>query len=238
MKKLFNDGWSFKKTSIECTYENAIKNNGWNRVDIPHDWLIYQAKSLYETSTGWYKKTFTLNKETAVYKLRFEGIYMDTVVYVNNSEAGEWKYGYSTFEIDISKYVVKGENQVVVCVRHREPNSRWYSGAGIYRNVYLIEHTDAYIKSDSVYFSTKKNNDVWDVKINSFAEKADGCKMVYRLKNAENGVAYEAECVCNEEHKFTIETPEIWDIDSPYLYTFDVEQLLGNIKKAVIYQTK
>ena len=52
MKKLFNDGWSFKKTSIECTYENAMENDGWERVDLPHDWLIYQAKALYETSTG------------------------------------------------------------------------------------------------------------------------------------------------------------------------------------------
>ncbi|MBQ2823455.1 MAG: DUF4982 domain-containing protein [Oscillospiraceae bacterium] len=222
MKKLFNDGWSFKKTSIECTYENAMENDGWERVDLPHDWLIYQAKALYETSTGWYKKTFTAD-ETAVYKLRFEGVYMDTVVYVNNTEAGEWKYGYSTFEIDISKYVVKGENQVVVCVRHREPNSRWYSGAGIYRNGYLIRHTDAYFASDSVYFSAEKKNDVWDVKINSIAEKADGCKIFYRLKNADESVVYEAESVCNEEHKFTIETPEIWDIDSPYLYTLEAE---------------
>lgn len=63
---------------------------------------------------------------------------MDSTVYINGKQAGEWKYGYSTFEFDITDYLADGGNDVVVRVAYRSPNSRWYSGAGIYRNVWFI----------------------------------------------------------------------------------------------------
>ena len=155
MQRLFNDGWSFRKTGTDCSYQEALEGSGWKRVDIPHDWLIHQVNDLYETSTGWYRKRFFAADTMKTRILRFEGVYMDTTVYVNGQTAGEWKYGYSTFEIEIGSLLRKGDNEIVVRVDHRAPNSRWYSGAGIYRNCYLLEHAGAYIKSDSVYFHAK-----------------------------------------------------------------------------------
>ncbi len=58
MQRLFNDGWSFRKTGTDCSYQEALEGSGWKRVDIPHDWLIHQVNDLYETSTGWYRKRF------------------------------------------------------------------------------------------------------------------------------------------------------------------------------------
>lgn len=165
MRRLFNDGWSFRKTKTDGTYEEAVSGEGWERVDIPHDWLIYQTKDLYETSTGWYRKHFFAADTLKTRILRFEGVYMDTTVYVNGMAAGEWKYGYSTFEIEITKLLREGENEIVVRVDHRAPNSRWYSGAGIYRNCYLLEHAGAYLKSDSVYFHAGQNGTKWDVRL-------------------------------------------------------------------------
>lgn len=155
MQRLFNDGWSFRKTGTDCSYQEALEGSGWKRVDIPHDWLIHQVNDLYETSTGWYRKRFFAADTMKTRILRFEGVYMDTTVYVNGQTAGEWKYGYSTFEIEISSLLHEGDNEIVVRVDHRAPNSRWYSGAGIYRSCYLLEHAGAYIKSDSVYFHAK-----------------------------------------------------------------------------------
>ena len=93
MRRLFNDGWSFKKTKTECAFEEVVNDGGWERVDIPHDWLIYQTKDLYETSTGWYRKSFFAEDMGKTRILRFEGVYMDTTVYMNGTAAGEWKYG-------------------------------------------------------------------------------------------------------------------------------------------------
>ena len=110
--------------------------------DRPHDWLIYDTKNLYEDSIGWYRKNFayapdkTGNDDRVI--LRFEGVYMDSEICVNGTKLGEWKYGYSTFDWDITDSLREGENEVALRVVFQSPNSRWYSGAGIYRNVWMI----------------------------------------------------------------------------------------------------
>ncbi len=219
MKKLFNDGWSFKKTDIDCGCEAAMQNDGWSRVEIPHDWLIFSVNALYETGAGWYRKTFFVNAPGNTHILRFDGVYMDTRVYVNKKPAGEWKYGYSSFEFDITGLLDRGENEIVVKVSHRAPNSRWYSGAGIYRNIYIIEHEGAYIKSDGVYFSARKTDgENWEVKLST--ETVGGQKTVYALKD-KNGVFAEFEGKAGEELCGTVKSPRLWDIDAPELYTLE-----------------
>lgn len=96
---LWDDGWSFRKTALGVTYEEALAGE-FTAVDIPHDWLIYDTHNLYESSTGWYRKSFTLTKEQLGKKLivRFGAVYMDSTVFVNGSKVCEWKYGYSTFD--------------------------------------------------------------------------------------------------------------------------------------------
>lgn len=221
MKKLFNDGWSFKKTDIDLPYEEALKNEGWKRVDIPHDWLIHQVADLYETSAGWYRKVFSVKDAKPVRIIRFEGVYMDTEVYVNGKKAGEWKYGYSTFEFDITALLLTGENEIVVKVSHRAPNSRWYSGAGIYRNVYLIEHEGAHIKSDSVYFSSEQNGADWNVRLFCEAEGvSDELSVCYTLKD-ENGTLLTVSGAPDAELTGTVNNPRLWDTETPNLYTLE-----------------
>ena len=97
MKKLFNNDWEFQKTDVELSLDN-LEENSWKRVDIPHDWLIYDSNRLYEDGTGWYLKNFDwLEDEGKRAFLIFEGVYMDSAVYVNGKKVAEWKYGYSTF---------------------------------------------------------------------------------------------------------------------------------------------
>ncbi len=155
MKQLFNDGWEFSKQAPGRDIED-IREMDFAPVNLPHDWLIGQTKDLYESSTGFYRRKLSLKKEQGQrYELYFEGAYMDTTVYVNGSAAGVWKYGYSSFFFDITDLLTDGDNELIVKLVYLSPNSRWYSGAGIFRDVYLISHAQTHIVTDSLYISAK-----------------------------------------------------------------------------------
>ena len=161
MKYLFNDGFHFLRTPLGTTYQQASgRLEEFQNVDIPHDWLIYDSNKLYEDGIGWYEKRFFWKEpEGKRAFLTFEGIYMDSTVYVNGSKVGEWKYGYSSLTFEITDYLVQGENQLFVSVCFQSPNSRWYSGAGIYRNVYLRVTESVCLKTDGIYVSAKRQGD-------------------------------------------------------------------------------
>ena len=187
MVNLFNDGWKFAELPID---EKSMYKDGekvlfnpedflaeadlakYSPVRLPHDWQIHHTSDLYKNSVGIYKKTFELTPEevndhhTAI---RFEGVYMNSAVWVNGKKAGEWKYGYSTFEFDLTALVHSGQNEITVIAVYQHCNTRWYSGAGIFRDVYLIKKTFARLVSDGSYFAcrpvdkTKLNGD-WTIK--------------------------------------------------------------------------
>ncbi|MCM1039088.1 MAG: DUF4982 domain-containing protein [Ruminococcus sp.] len=156
---LWNDGWSFLEMPPGSGYEEALTEEAqFAAVEIPHDWLIYDVRNLYRDSTGWYRKSFLWRRERQGKKvfLTFEGVYMDSAVYLNGMQIGEWKYGYSAFTLDITEHLIYGENVLMVSANFRSPNSRWYSGAGIYRNVWLRVTEETYLPENAVYISTRK----------------------------------------------------------------------------------
>lgn len=158
--RLFNDGWEFAKQLLVETEEAVPETEAFVPVEIPHDWLIYDSRNLYQDSIGWYKKGFSLEKQQdKLYFLRFDGIYMDSTVYVNGKECGEWKYGYSAFALDISGFLEEGGNEILVKVVYRGPNSRWYSGAGIYRNVWFQETDRIWLEQDGTYITCTPEED-------------------------------------------------------------------------------
>ena len=113
---LFNDGWQFTKQEIDTPIDKFTSDEiTWKEIDIPHDWLIYDVNNLYETSEGWYKKDFMIEDlDKKSISIRFEGVYMNTFVYVNGELAGEWKYGYSTFEFDITNFFKWGRTLLML----------------------------------------------------------------------------------------------------------------------------
>ena len=132
MKTLFNDGWSFKKIPFQenYDYDKARTLQGLSLVALPHDYLIYDCHNLYENSIGVYKKNFFIDRILDKhYEIYFEGVYMDSSVYLNGVHLGDWKYGYSSFHYNMDEAIVEGENELTVIVRHQSYNSRWYSGA-------------------------------------------------------------------------------------------------------------
>lgn len=215
MKTLFNNGWQFAKAPVGTdAFDGSLC---FKPTDIPHDWLIADAENLYESSFGIYKKTFTTGHERV--RLYFEGVYQDCTVYANGKIAGENKYGYSSFEVDVSPYLKKGENEITVLVRHESPNSRWYSGAGIFRNVWLYETGESYLVTDSVYFSAKRNEqkNAWECSLS--AEFVGEGEVFYSLTAPDGAVLSEGVLGGFE----IANNPDIvWDIEHPALLTLRV----------------
>lgn len=240
--RLFCDGWEFSKNPIDTEYDGA---KDWKPVDIPHDWLIYQVKDLYETSTGWYRRRLNYSKRAGMCAaLRFEGVYMDSRVYVNGKLVGEWKYGYSTFQFDITDFLNEGENLIAVRVDYRAPNSRWYSGAGIYRRVWFKEYPETHLISDGIYISGDISGKLF---VSAEAERPDSAAveglrvrcMVFdgdnKIAELENNCTAAdrstiAEAVRKENRKYSVNNfefkiaePVLWDIETPHLYRCQVE---------------
>lgn len=245
IKKLFCDNWEFSKNPIDTEYSENLE---WKRIDVPHDWLIYDTKNLYETSTGWYRKKLSYIPDDKIISLRFDGVYMDSKVYVNGRLAGEWKYGYSSFEFEITELLKAGDNLITVRVDHREPNSRWYSGAGIFRPVYLMEYPECRIVPNGIYISADIDGTVTVTTETERPEGISAAGLVLRhtIYSGDKAVAalergccaYDRSCVDKfirkPDRKYTVnddilnvESPELWDIDSPYLYTL-VTELVSN----------
>lgn len=238
MKHLFNDGWSFLLTPVGTTREQAEdKKEEFTAVDIPHDWLIYDARHLYDDGTGWYRKCFSWEEDTdkKVF-LSFEGIYMDSAVYVNGCKAGEWKYGYSGFTLDVTDYVKKGKNEIMVSACFQGPNSRWYSGAGIYRNVWLKVTEQTYIEENGIYISTERQQEDFVLRAVTSVKRKNGIQrlsLIHKLfeNTAEETLREVSMKQLNNDGitcEYLVSAPKLWDIESPNLYTLRTELWQGD----------
>ncbi len=176
--RFWNDGWEFAEKQIGTSAESVFADDkGWQIVDLPHDWLIYNATQLYRDGEGWYRKSFSYAPSEERVSLRFDGVYMNCTVYVNEKQVYDWKYGYSAFEFDITDVLCEGENTVHVQVRHQSPNSRWYSGAGIYRNVWFVTRPQVHLASDGVYAHILEHNGDYVLTVTTEAECGAGTNL-------------------------------------------------------------
>lgn len=221
-KILFNDGWEFTKSSLDVTDCTGLT---FESVDLPHDWLIYNTRNLYENSIGWYRKRFTYTSKGGQVLLCFDGVYMDSSLYVNQQYIGEWKYGYSSFEHEITDALVEGENEILVKVVHQGPNSRWYSGAGIYRNVWLKTREVNYIVTDGIYITTKQNENSWQVKVETEMNLAEDIRLTHTIMYQDKILATSSEKIAagvqshlHNQQSLSVKNPELWSTDEPNLY--------------------
>ena len=212
----------------EVTYNDAF----WRRLDLPHDWAregdFYAGNPSGATGgalpggTAWYRKHFAINREPITnnrepitnnrYFIEFDGVYMNSTVYVNGQKVGNRPYGYSSFEYDITPYLKEGENVVAVRVDNSDqPNSRWYSGCGIYRHVWLTQTHPIHVKHWGVYVHDGKVEVDYDnptkkkVTVKNFLIDADG-KVVARS----TGLISHLSPLTSHLKK--------WSCDDPYIY--------------------
>ena len=238
-RRLWNDNWQFAKTTLNVAWEDRpVWEAEMHPVDLPHDWLIYDTKNLYEDSIGWYRKNFLWQQEKIKTDehviLRFEGVYMDSSIYVNGVYLGDWKYGYSTFDWDITEALREGENEVVLRVVFQAPNSRWYSGAGIYRNVWMICLPETHIPLDGIYISSVETEKGYDLTIDTeleWGQDAEDYVLEYCLRDIAKGedcaeiFRVQQTLTCGQDKAtitIPVDNPRKWDITDPYLYDLSV----------------
>ena len=235
---LFNDGWQFCLCDIG-TELSALPGRHWYDVELPHDWLINDASKLYETGEGWYRRSLPCSAEQLSGRvlLNFDGVYMNSTLFVNGKEAGSWTYGYSAFEHDITDFLHEGENELLLRVSHQSPNTRWYSGAGIFRDVMLKLRPAAYIGTNGVYIhSAPQPEGGWTTEVETdVVGEASDIRMLLEVFDpagaSMGGYGLEAHFDGGHE-KFTASfnstDPELWSVDDPMLYTLKISLYSGS----------
>ncbi len=198
---LLNDGWEFAKGELER----------FAKVTIPHDWLIADTNNLYQSGVGYYRRELDASflQDGQRLFLRFDGVYMDTTVFVNGQAAGEWKYGCTAITFDITDFLILGApNELLVRIDYKSPSARWYTGAGIYRDVFLIVKNSCHFIPDGIYVSTFQRDGRWQYEARTEVEAG--------------GKPYEVRHTLLNAEKDIIP----WDIDHPKLYTLRSELIV------------
>jgi beta-galactosidase len=255
----FNDNWKFQKGDVSGANGVSFNDAAWRKLSLPHDWSIEQSFNqsspagsgggYLDGGIGWYRKTFTLPKSDSGKRItiQFEGIYMNSTVWINGQLLGTRPYGYSTFEYDLTPYVNTGStsNVIAVKVNNNQPNSRWYSGSGIYRDVWLtvtdpvhIAYCGSFVSTPTV--SASSANISVTTRVQSNAASTEKMTLVTTIyDNSGNGVATNStapfEIESNKEisvsYKLDIANPVLWSISNPYLYSV-ITQVIINKKEA------
>lgn len=252
---LFNTGWKFFLGESASAQDPNFNDSEWRNVDLPHDYSIEQeftTKGEAESGfllggTGWYRKSFTIPADCDGKNLTldFNGVYMNATVYVNGTKLGTHPYGYTGFAFDISDYVVcdgSTQNVIAVKVQNQVPSSRWYSGSGIYRDVYFNVTDPIHISRygttiTTPQLETQKDGDV-SVMIQTSLENEGGTAAEVQIRNtvldsAGNPVSdpvvtdvrVGADGSQTTDQTAIVNRPSLWSPDSPVLYQVKTEVL-------------
>lgn len=253
-KQCFDAGWAFFKGDAKGAEQRAFDQSGWRPLDLPHDWSIegpfdernpFGAPGGYlPCGIGWYRKTFTLPAGMDGKKvfIEFDGVYMNSEVWINGQLLGKRPYGFIGFEYDLTPHLdPKGDNVIAVRVDHSlQPSARWYTGSGIYRHVWLkstdplrVSHWGTQIttpaisaeKAQVVVKSTLRNDHPASksVTVKQAVIDTKGAVIATASETIELNKGAEQTLVQTLE----IANPALWSPDSPALYTLRTELMDG-----------
>lgn len=245
--ELFNKGWKFVLGDNPESSSPAFDDTSWQEVNVPHDWSVsmptsrdkYSCTGWLPGGIGWYRKSFELGKEPGErYYLYFEGVYNRSTVYLNGRELGSRPNGYISFMYEITDCLAHGgPNTLAVRVDHsREADSRWYTGSGIYRNVWLVKAPDRHFAQWGLSYSLSDlDADRAVLSVSSGIEPSrtscgkGNMKVRFAMYDASGN------CVAEKMVKpsgdmasaeLEIPHPELWSVDSPVLYSLESELIL------------
>ena len=242
----FDAGWKFHHGDVSAASAIATDDSRWKSLDLPHDWSVEfpftKEKDRIATGqtvggTAWYRKKFVLQpaQEGKILQLYFEGAYMETEVWLNGRKVAEHPYGYTSFFCDIMPYCNPAgeENVVAVKVSNEGKNSRWYSGSGIYRHVWLVTVDRLHLDTWGVFVTTPSVTEDKAVirvaaDVINETDKTESAELFIQLKDRSNKVVNEqavqlTELKAGEKfavvQDFELTKPVLWSADSPVLYT-------------------
>lgn len=252
----FDNGWSFTKDSVTNAELSGFDDSKWRKVDLPHDWSIEDlpnqtpdqivgpfSKHYSGTAstgwtiggTGWYRKKF-ITEQADQYKsisIHFDGVYMNSDVWLNGHFLGNHPYGYTPFYYDLTPYLkpIGQENIIAVKVRNEGKNSRWYAGSGIYRHVWMTATNPVHVDTWGVYITTPEvSQNSATVKVNSTIineqKSNSNISLVTTIfdpsgkavGNTQKNLQLVAGKSIKDNQSITLSKPALWSLESPQLY--------------------
>jgi beta-galactosidase len=242
----FDAAWKFHLGDVSNAQATTFDDSSWTGLDVPHDWSIslpFNQSSAagpgggyLDGGLGWYRKTFALPNLSSGQKviIQFDGVYMDSTVWLNGTQVGARPYGFSSFECDLTASAkFGGSNVLAVRVNNQLPSSRWYSGSGIYRHVWLktvnpvrVAYTGTRVTTPQISATsatvniavTIQNDATTDqpVTIGQSVRDATGTEVG---KTTSSATSVAAGKTANVMQTVTVPNPQLWSITSPTLYS-------------------
>jgi beta-galactosidase len=241
----FTENWKFQLGDIEKASQPEFDDSDWRILNLPHDWSIGGEFSedhptkvnggALPAGIGWYRKSFKVEQswtEKQVF-IDFDGVYRNSEVWINGHYLGKRPYGYSSFRYDLTPFLNLGDKANVLAVRvdnSAQPNSRWYTGSGIYRNVWLVATSPVYVAHWGTFVTTPEVSDEAatvkiEIKVNNQLSRSGEIKVVTEVFNPEGNKVATAESATNKvdsvmlfDQQLDIKKPELWSIENPVQY--------------------
>lgn len=274
-EQLLEKGWKFTRQDEKIFCNSDLDDRKWQSVTVPHDWAIYGPFSINNdkqltaiaqdgqkeamehagrtgglpfVGAGWYRLDFEVPQYAKGKKcvLLFDGAMSHAIVYVNGEKAGNWVYGYNAFEVDVTPYLKENsKNVLAVRLENEAESSRWYPGAGLYRNVRLVVTEDAHVPVWGTHLTTPVVNREF-AKVNLLTEleipagkQISDYRIVTELKDAKGNVVASNEAKGSEyvetgkqfEQDFVVKNPGLWSPETPVLYRAESKIYEGDILK-------
>lgn len=254
-KQLFDNEWKFYLGDVSDANSIDFKDQSWRNLNLPHDWSI-EGKLDQKNTTGggggylpagigWYRKNFNVppswkSKRVSIY---FEGVYMNSEVFINGKLLGVHPYGYTSFYYDLSPFLdYNKKNVIAVRVDNSEqPNCRWYSGSGIYRHVWMIVTEPIHIDNWGVGITTQQvSSGNATVQIRTLVKNETNAPQKFSLLtdvakqnvHITKAITSDIEINANDQKEISqiivINNPQLWSPENPYLYHAQIKVIVGN----------
>lgn len=258
----FDYDWKFIQSDVQNGQKPDFDDKSWRKINVPHDWSIECEFDKDATTTGfggflptgigWYRKQFNIARidKDKKYWIEFDGVYMNSEVWINGSYLGKHPYGYTAFYYDLTPYLKNGKNTIAVKVDNSvQSNSRWYSGSGIYRHVWLNIASNIHVAQWGTYITTPDVDSTFaTVKVNTTIEnyKKEKKNLVLKsvIKNElgeivstmETPISMSTAEKTQLDQKLEVIMPQLWSTETPTLYTLE-SYLLNGTKVVDNYTT-
>jgi beta-galactosidase len=252
----FDQNWTFNLGDVSNGENLEFKDQGWRKLNLPHDWSIEGEFSKDNLATveggalpggiGWYRKTFTIPKTDngKVVYIAFDGVYQKSDVWINGHHLGFRPNGYISFQYELTPYLNYGDQKNVIAVKVDnaiQPNSRWYSGSGIYRNVWLVTTNKIAVNHWGTFVTTPKVSAQFaDVNLNislkNAGDRTNTATVITRVyangkivatKTTTNVAVKEPITVLDQQ--FKINQPLLWSVDHPFLYKMQTKVIVEQV---------
>lgn len=244
--KLFNEGWLFNLKDDSLAQQEKYDDAKWRKLTLPHDWSVEgqlsptlaSCQGFLPGGIGWYRKHFQITDDAPKHYIYFEGVYCRSTVYLNGHKLGYRPNGYASFMYDMTPYLQKGENVLSVRVDHSQlADSRWYTGSGIYRDVWMVSAPETHFSQWGLgWKATSISKSQATIEVEESVDNAvPGLEWKVTILDAEGKEVASGKRMCDvkpgkQTLKLKINKPKRWELNAPYLYTLK-SQLISKGKE-------